>query len=90
MTLIQAPTGILSDASGVIVPSSLIGGSLVVTIEDPATGCFDTTSTTVEQNINFTLTMASLFAYVSWWMTTVKPVYLSMEDYHHLPFFFME
>ena len=29
-------------------------------IEDPATGCFDTTSTTVEQNINFTLTMASL------------------------------
>lgn len=59
-TLIQAPTGILSDASGVIVLSNLIAGSLMVTIEDPATGCFDTTSTTVEQNINFTLTMASL------------------------------
>lgn len=58
-TLIQAPTATLSDASGVIVLSSLTGGSLIVTIEDPSTGCFDTTSTNVEQNVNFTLTLSS-------------------------------
>ena len=58
-TLIQAPIGTLSDASGVITLSSLVGGSLIVTIEDPATGCFDTTSTNVEQNVNFTLTLSS-------------------------------
>ena len=57
--LIQAPTGILSDASGVIVLSSLTSGSLIVTIEDPSTGCLDTTSTNVEQNVNFTLTLSS-------------------------------
>ena len=57
--LIQAPTGTLSDASGVIILSSLTGGSLTVTIEDPSTGCFDTTSTNVEQNVNFTLTLSS-------------------------------
>ncbi len=57
-TLIQAPTGTLSDASGVIVLSSLTSGSLIVTIEDPSTGCLDTTSTNVEQNVNFTLTLS--------------------------------
>ena len=58
-SLIQAPTGTLSDASGVIFLSSLSSGSLIVTIEDPSTGCFDTTSTNVEQNVNFTLSLSN-------------------------------
>ena len=59
-TLVQSPIGTVSDGGGIIVLSNLTGGSLVITIEDPATGCFDTTITNVEQNVNFTLTFSSL------------------------------
>ena len=48
-TLVQSPIGTVSDGGGIIVLSNLTGGNLVITIEDPATGCFDTTTTNVEQ-----------------------------------------
>ena len=59
-TLVQSPTATTSSAGGIITLSNLIGGSLVLTLEDPNTGCFDTTITNVEQNVNFTLSVSSI------------------------------